>query len=281
MYVLSTDDLDSYLENLPPILKYNNVENNKKINKFEGFEGLPLELQEKIFRLQPKQSTSLSKKYHVDTTFRSNYYDNYCLKTAITEHELTHYFNSVGVGKTIDFSYFLIGHNDDDDNILVQTEDYQIVKLVNNKYLVLNRNKEGTYYNASSTKELVFDIFGTHNIDKTYLFMPSPSLLKEILRQRLGCNIDDYVEKYLYIMVNEFLNFFVSMPLVISDFVDNYLKISINVDNNLIDDLESVGEGNFVMVTDDNLIQTSKQINETILSTYFEYYAQMKTILNA
>lgn len=266
--VLNKDEIDEYLENLPPILKYNVADTDTVENtSFNMFSELPLELQNKIFQEVPKYSRNISKNYN--STFLSNYYENYCLKTALSERELINYFNSLKIGSTTEFSYFLIGHQNDDDIIIVNTEKYKIIKLMDNKYLVLDRHDENTYYDVRDVEELVFDIFGADNIDKTYLFLPSPSLLKDILSKRLSCKTDKYVDDYLYLMIKSFLYFFVEMPLVIADFIDNYLEISVDVDSDLTDELNNLNEGNFVLITDENSIQTSKVINKAVIDTYF------------
>lgn len=267
--VLNKDEIDSYLQNLPPILRYNVVDTNTVQNaSFNMFSELPLELQNKIFQEVPKYSRNISKNYN--STFLSNYYENYCLKTGLSERELIHYFNSLEVGSTTEFSYFLIGHQADDDIIIVNDEKYKIVKLLNDEYLVLDRNEENNYYNVGGgAEELIFDIFATNSFDKTYMFLPSPKLLKDILSKRLSCNTDKYVNDYLYTMIKEFLDFFAELPLVIDEFTDIYLEINVDTYSDLTEKLKSLYEGNFILITDNESIQTSKDINKAVIDTYF------------
>lgn len=275
---LSVDQLELYLENLPPILKYNNPKNNETNFEFSTFSELPFEVQEKILQNVPQYSRILGKNYYDSLTLSRNYYENYCLKTAISKRELIHYFKYIRPGSPTEFSYFLIGKNDEN-NIIILRETFEITRFPPQYYHIHNRyNIECDLKNMpcdiiDGTEEFIDYIFDGNNITEVYFFLPADTILKEILSQRNSCNIlaqsnDEYYNKYFYLVVKEFLDFFASMPLVILKFSDNYLGL--DIENDIITELSSLNMDDFVPITDNDSIESVKELNTQILNVIFE-----------
>jgi hypothetical protein len=226
----------------------------KEIN-FNNFLELPLELQEKILCLEPIHSCSLNKSFQMNQILTSNYYDNVCLKSSVRDKELVNYFNSLEPGDIKEFSYFMIGIDSLGD-ITVIDEKYQILKLKDGRFMILERHSEDRHEYIFNAEDVAIDIFHGHgDIGDVYLFLPSIDILTHILKSRQSNK--NYVNDYLRLLVKEFLDFFVYFPGIIAKFSVNYLNI-------FFADLKQYNIGEYPMFIDQDSLNKSKQNNKII-----------------
>jgi len=202
----TNNELTTLLGNLPAVLQWNTKYQISKDKLSDVFTELPPELKSKILSYKPRVNIAQSEL----TITNTELFTEYCINQPITKKDFTAYLLT-NVDKQI-FKIFRIfylkGH------YLLTVNKYEVIReddiFVIYKLGDYNRKEE---IGTCETVEEILAYVGLSQNNYTVMF--DPTTTKNIVKMRLSCMKNNYIDLYLNNVIKIFVNYFIEFPIVI------------------------------------------------------------------